>query len=77
MKGTPTIDETLSAFEELTQSGDDPRGNPIKMQILQVMREATNGLIVSEVVEAVLGRELTTSEDDYIFLRIEDSEGQA
>ena len=77
MKSTPTIDEILSAFEELTQSDDDPRGNPIKMQILQVMDAAPDGLIVSEVVAALLGRELSATEDDYIFLRIEDSEGHA
>ena len=77
MKSTPTIDEILSAFEELTQSDDDPRGNPIKMQILQVMDAAPDGQIVSAVVAVLLGRELTATEDDYIFRGVEDSEGQA
>ena len=73
----PTIDEILSAFEELTQSDDDPRGNPLKMKILQLFDAAPEGLIITEVVEAVLGRKITSIEDDYIFLHVEDCEGQA
>ena len=73
----PTIDEILSAFEELIQSDDDPRGNPLKMRILQLFDAAPDGLTIPEVVEAVLGRKITSIEDDYIFLRGEDCEGQA
>jgi hypothetical protein len=73
----PTIDEILSAFKELTQSDDDPRGNPLKMRILQLFDAAPDGLIATELVEAVLGRKVTSIEDDYIYLHVVDCQGQA
>jgi hypothetical protein len=70
----PTIDEILIAFEQLIYGGSFARTS-LHKRILTIMDAAPNGLIAPELVEAVLGRELTREEDDLIVLQTEPADG--
>ena len=74
----PTIDEILTAFEALTTGVGCDLDDPLQAQLLRVMNAAgRTGLTSSELVEAVLGRQLTREEDDMVVLKTEDAEGCA
>lgn len=72
----PTIEEILLAFEELqTGAGKTPDDDPIKWSTMGAFADAHEGLTASEIVKAVLGRELTREEHDLVYLKTEPSEG--
>jgi hypothetical protein len=75
----PTLDEIVSAFLELTEgTGKDLEEHPIKRQIMQHMQAAApRGLTAPELIELVLGRQLTREEDLRVFLMVEDAAGHS
>ena len=77
-----TVEEIVRAFMELVRSPEEPAEDElVKILILRAFavakKEGRNGLTVPEVVETLIGRELTEEEGDYIFLHTEAPAGHA
>ena len=72
---TMTIDEIVKGFEELvvTRVGD----TPAKRALMRAAATLGGKFTLPELVEAVLGREMTTEESYRLFLLTEDVEGSA
>ena len=72
---TMTIDEIVKEFEELmvTRIGD----TPAKRDLIRAAASLGGKFTLPELVEAVLGREMTTEESYRLFLLTEDAEGSA
>jgi hypothetical protein len=70
-----TIEMILLAFEALRDGTDNP-DDPLQECLMQAFEEAEpEGLTVPELVEALLGRELTIEEENIVLLRTETAEG--
>jgi hypothetical protein len=72
----PTIEGILSAFEALCYGHYD-LDIPLQRRVLDIFEAEPRGFTASEMVEAVLGRELTIEEDRLVCLRTEETEGCA
>ena len=72
---TMTIDEIVREFDELmtTQAGD----TPAKRDLIRAAASLGGKFTLPQLVEAVLGREMTTEESYRLFLLTEDAEGSA
>jgi len=70
-----TIDEIVKGFEELvvTRVGD----TPAKRALMRAAATLGGKFTLPELVEAVLGREMTTEESYRFLLLTEDAEGSA
>ena len=70
-----TIDEIVKEFEELmvTRVGD----TPAKRALMRAAASLGGKFTLPELVEAVLGREMTTEESYRFLLLTEDAEGSA
>jgi hypothetical protein len=70
-----TIDEIVKGFEELmvTRVGD----TPAKRALMRAAATLAGKFTLLELVEAVLGREMTTEESYRFLLLTEDAEGSA
>jgi hypothetical protein len=70
-----TIDEIVKEFDELmtTQTGD----TPAKRDLIRAAASLGGKFTLPQLVEAVLGREMTTEESYRLFLLTEDAEGSA
>jgi hypothetical protein len=72
---TMTIDEIVKEFEELLTSRV---GNtPTKRDLMRAAASLGGKFTLPQLVEAVLGREMTTEESYRLFLLTEDAEGSA
>jgi hypothetical protein len=71
---THTVEAILHAFEALRGGKGNP-DDPLQVHIVRLFDEAgAKGLIAPELVEAVLGRELTVEEEELVLLH-EPAEG--
>jgi hypothetical protein len=72
---TLTIDEIVKEFDELmtTQAGD----SPAKRDLIRAAASLGGKFTLPQLVEAVLGREMTIEESYRLFLLTEDAEGSA
>ena len=72
-----TIGDILRIVEELkTGAGIASDNDPLKKSILEAFAEAEQGLTLPELVETLLGREITSEEDQQLVLG-EPAEGSA
>lgn len=77
-----TLEEIVQAFVELTLCPDQPSEDDfVKILILHAFKladeDGRNGLTAPEVVEMLIGRELTEEEEDYVILHTEAPAGHA
>jgi|SoiMethySBSTD1v2_1073268.scaffolds.fasta_scaffold5681109_1 hypothetical protein len=72
---TMTIDEIVKEFDELmtSRTGD----SPAKRDLIRAAARLGGKFTLPQLVEAMLGREMTTEESYRLFLLTEDVEGSA
>jgi hypothetical protein len=71
-----TIDEIFNAASDLVDKAHDGEARPdvlsdLQMQMTKLINAANNGLVISEVVEQVLGRKLNKEEEHHVWLRLD------
>jgi hypothetical protein len=70
-----TIEMILHAFEALKDGKGNP-DDPLQIRLMRAFEEAKpEGLTAPELVEALLGRELTIEEENLVLVRTEPPEG--
>jgi hypothetical protein len=70
-----TIEMILRALQALKDGPGNP-DDPLQARVLWLFNEAADGLTAPELVEAMLGRELTVEEENLVLLQTEPAEGR-